>query len=91
MNENKIFRLVSICLWLLPDVVMCLINIITFFILRKLTSSLDGFNVEDAEPTQAVSESESIEENTYSPEQYAILKRTCMICLNNEKSSTNEY
>lgn len=67
--------MISICLWLFPDIIMFLLSIIVFIVLRKLTIITEEVDLEDAEP-QTVSESESTTENTYTPEQYVILKRT---------------
>lgn len=55
---------------------MFLVNVIAYLLLRKLSVSIDGANIEDAEPhePQDISVPE-LDENTYTPEQHAILKR----------------
>lgn len=51
-------------------------NLIAFIVLRKITTTEIDTSIEEAEPSQNQPESEICDENTYTPEQYVILKRT---------------
>lgn len=66
----------SICLWFLPDVSMFIVNMIVFIVLRKISAVEVNTNIEETEPSQNQPESEICDENTYTPEQYVILKQT---------------
>lgn len=68
-------RLVSVCLWFLPDIVMFLTSIIAFIVLRKLTIAESNDDAEEADQPPANSDSISTEAITYSAEHYVLLKR----------------
>lgn len=79
LNHHSIFRLISIALWLLPDILMFITSIVAFVVLKKLTAPVVNDDIEDsggssslnAAPEPAAEE----DEGSYSPEQYALLKR----------------
>lgn len=92
-NSKKLllFRLISVCLWFLPDIVMLLTSIIAFIALKKLTNVVIDHDAEEAEQRPTNSDSESIDENVYSPEQYILLKRTGKIHWLNKIEWTNIF
>lgn len=57
---------------------MFVVNLISFVVLRKITTAGIDTSLEEAEPSQNQPESEICDENTYTSEQYVILKRTGM-------------
>lgn len=69
------FRLVSVCLWFLPDIVMFLTSIIAFVVLRKLTIVEANDDAEEADQPPATTDSMSTEATAYSAEHYVLLKR----------------
>lgn len=73
------FRIVSIALWVLPDVVMFLTTIIVYVILRKLTapSTIEDIEENATASTSAPAEAMEEEEGAYTHEQFIILKQTC--------------
>lgn len=72
------FRLVSILLWLLPDILMFILSITFFVVLKKLTAPVVSEDVEESATTSPNTSPEPAteDEDSYSPEQYVILKRT---------------
>lgn len=57
---------------------MFVVNLITFIVLRKINTTEINTSIEVAEPSQDQLESEICDKNTYTPEQYVILKQTGM-------------
>lgn len=53
---------------------MFVVNLVALIVLRKITITEIDASIEEAEPSQ--NQSEICDENTYTPEQYVILKRT---------------
>lgn len=83
LSNRLIFSLVSIALWLLPDILMFITSIVVFVALKKLTAPVVAEDVEEnggssdlnAAPEPAAEE----DEGGYSPEQYVLLKRAGML------------
>lgn len=79
LNHRAIFRLISIALWLLPDILMFLTSIVAFVVLKKLTAPPVIEDVEESGGSSSLNAapetSAEEEEGGYSPEQYVILKR----------------
>ncbi|XP_031619369.1 piezo-type mechanosensitive ion channel component isoform X2 [Contarinia nasturtii] len=74
--------LVSILLWLLPDILMLVSSIIFFIVLKKLTAPVVNEDVGESGTSSANTSPEPVteEEGSYSPEQYVLLKRTAIFC-----------
>lgn len=79
---GKLFRFVTIVIWLSPDIVMFLSSIIIFVVLKKLTAPPANEDIEENATSSINATSESIaeeDEGGYSPEQYVLLKRTGLL------------
>lgn len=76
------FRVASIALWLLPDIVMFISSVIIYAVLRKLTTPPANEDVEENATDSITASPDSVaddEEGGYTPEQYVILKRTGLL------------
>ncbi|XP_055299198.1 piezo-type mechanosensitive ion channel component isoform X29 [Sitodiplosis mosellana] len=76
--------LISVTLWLLPDIMMFFTSIVAFVALKKLTAPVVNEDIEESGGSSSPNaESEPVaeeDEGGYSPEQYAFLKRAAIFC-----------
>lgn len=70
----SIARLLSICVWFLPDIVMLVSSIVAYVVLRKITIGNNSDDIEEAE-AKPVIENDENEDDSFSPENYILIRR----------------